>query len=391
MNSKERIEGTFKKKETDRIPVNHRQFSSKAASYLLGREAFVGGGIQQWREAKSYWEGWHDEYLERSFRDAIDIAILTNHDMIRITYWRYRTRPTRKVNEYTYLYEYGEEEDWLILRYDPRSEQAVISYLRPQELTLEDLRNEVKKSEKEISNYQPSQEDFFYEIKAQGMMGKEKAIEIRNAAILGIPPENIWFQAMLLDPGMVKAFISQQVERAKKNIEFLSEFGFRYFLGGHDFASQDGPIYSPQLFQKLILPGLKEISKICHSHNRYHLFASDGNLWPVADALFRESEIDGYYEVDRRAGMDLEKLRKQFPKLTLMGNVSSWTLSQGTQEDVKQECLSCLEVARKYGGIIVGCSNMIVPETPRANAEVMIETLRQETRIDETRDERREL
>ncbi len=288
---------------------------------------------------------------------------------------RYSTPPTRKINEYTYLYEYGEEKDWEVLRYDPKSEQAVISYLRPRGFTLGDLRSEVKKKEKEISSYQPSQEDFFYEIKAQRMLGKEKVIEIRTGVELGIPAEDIWLEAMLLDSGIVKALISQQVERAKKNIEFLCKFGFRYFLGGYDFTSQRGPIYSPQLFQKLILPGLKEISKICHRHNRYHLFASDGNLWPVGETLFRKSGIDGYYEVDRRAGMDLRELREKFPKLTLMGNISSWTLSQTSQEDVKEECLYCLEVAKKYSGVIVGCSNMIVSETPYENVEVMIETL----------------
>ena len=68
----------FEKKKTDRIPVNHRSFSSKIASYFLGREPFVGGGIEDWREAKFHKEGWHDEYLERSFQDAIDIAFLMN-------------------------------------------------------------------------------------------------------------------------------------------------------------------------------------------------------------------------------------------------------------------------------------------------------------------------
>ncbi len=73
--------------------------------------------------------------------------------------------------------------------------------------------------------------------------------------------------------------------------------------------------------------------------------------------------------------MDLRELREKFPKLTLMGNISSWTLSQTSQEDVKEECLYCLEVAKKYSGVIVGCSNMIVSETPYENVEVMIETL----------------
>lgn len=95
-NSKERIERTFNKKRTEKVPINHRGFSSKVASHILGRESFVGGGIQQWREAKSLWEGWHDEYLARSFQDAVDISILTGQDILRPQYWRYNIKPTRK-------------------------------------------------------------------------------------------------------------------------------------------------------------------------------------------------------------------------------------------------------------------------------------------------------
>ena len=47
MNSKERVDACFRKEKTDKIPVHHVGFSSKAASIILGREVFVGGGIQQ--------------------------------------------------------------------------------------------------------------------------------------------------------------------------------------------------------------------------------------------------------------------------------------------------------------------------------------------------------
>jgi len=183
---------------------------------------------------------------------------------------------------------------------------------------------------------------------------------------------------MLLDPSLVKALISQQVEVAKKNVEFLSKLGFHYFLGGLDFASEQGPMFSPKLFKELILPGLKKVSEICHQHNGYRLFASDGNLWPVADLLFKESGIDGEYEVDRKAGMDLEKLRKKYPDLTLMGNISSWTLSRGNKEDVKKEVLSCLKMAKEYKGIIVGVSNYVLPEIPVENVEEMLGVLEKE-------------
>ncbi|HIE14382.1 TPA: hypothetical protein EYP70_03830, partial [Candidatus Bathyarchaeota archaeon] len=94
------------------------------------------------------------------------------------------------------------------------------------------------------------------------------------------------------------------------------------------------------------------------------------------DDLFRRTGIDGYYEIDRRAGMDLEKLKKRFPNLVLVGNISSYTLTQGSKYDVVKEALSCLKVAKRYGGIIVGVSNAILPTTPIENVMAMIETVR---------------
>lgn len=376
MTSKERISATFQGKPTDRIPIQHIGFSSSVASQVLGREAYVGGGIQQWREAKAYWEGWHDEFLKRSFQDAMEISRVTEQDIVRLRYWRLDLKPTREIDKYTYLYEYGKEEEWKVLRYDPRSEQSAIFSFRPGERTLDDIKKQIKQMEKEVAEYKPKEKDFEFEIRARKNLGEQKPIRVMGVSI-GIPEmeATIWLEAMLTDPQFVKQYINLQVEIARKNIEFLVKYGFRYFFGGRDFASDRGPMYSPSLFRELILPGLKKVSQICHEKGTYHLFASDGNLWPVADALFDESGIDGEYEVDRRAGMDLKKLRERYPSLVLIGNISSITLHLGTEQEVIKETLSCIKIAKEKGGIVVGASNYLVPGTPKRNLEAMLETI----------------
>lgn len=377
MTGKKRILSVFQGKTTDKVPIHHIGFSSSIASQILGHEAHVGGGIQQWREAKAYWEGCHDEFLERSFQDALEISRITQQDIMRVSYWRLDHKPTRKMDEYTYLYEYGKEEEWKVLRYDPKTEQAHLFYFQPRDFTAEDIRKQVKQKEREVKKYKPEEKDYEFEIKTQQILGKEKVVRVGGVDV-GIPlrEATAWLEAMLIDPGVVKAYIDLQVEMARKNVEFLTKHGFRYFFGGSDFASEEGPFFSPSLFRELILPRIKKVSQICHEKGAYHLFASDGNLWPVADALFGESGIDGEYEIDRRAGMDLKRLREKFPHLTLIGNISSYTLHQGAEKEVKEEALSCLEFARKYGRIIVGVSNYIVPGTPLKNVMVMLETLK---------------
>jgi len=144
-------------------------------------------------------------------------------------------------------------------------------------------------------------------------------------------------------------------------------------LGGGDMASYKGPMYSPKAFRELIVPRLKRAVDACHEHGKYYFFASDGDLWPIADDLF--PIVDGFYEIDRRAGMDLKLLRERYPHLTLIGNISSHTLHLGTKEEVIEETLSCIEAAKEYGSIIVGCSNLIVSQTPEENLLAMLGTM----------------
>lgn len=192
MNSKGRIELTFKKNKTDKIPIHHRCFSSKVASFILGREAFVGGGIQQWREAKSLWENWHEEYLERSFKDAIELALVTNQDIIRPSYWRYNLKPTKKIDEYTYIYEYGDEKDWKILRYDPVSEQTNIFYYKNREITIEEIKKEVEEGDKRVSLYKPTEDDFYFSIKAQKILGEEYVVEVEVHLLVSLLEKQIY-------------------------------------------------------------------------------------------------------------------------------------------------------------------------------------------------------
>ena len=374
MNSQTRVQAAFQQAVTDRVPVMHLGFTSAIASALLGREAYVGGGIQQWREATALWHGEsaHQEFVERSFQDALDLALLCEHDIVRVRYWRYNHTPTKRFDENTFLYAEGSEENWKILRYSPDSEECTIADYRPRPET--PLEEQVKAEEAAAQLYQPDEQTFDLEIRAQRLVGHERVIRV-NAVPLGIPATTEWLEATLLRSDLVARYLDTQVIRATRNVEFLAPLGFRYFFGGGDFAANTGPMYSPRVFRALMLPRLQQISEVCHRCGGYHLFASDGNLWPVASDLFGAAGVDGYHEIDRRAGMDLGHLRACFPKLTLIGNISSHTVHVGSPKEVIDETLSCLEEARRSLGIIVGVSNYIVLGTPMSNVHAVLETI----------------
>ncbi len=377
MTSRRRVEAAAALKETDRIPIHHIGFCSEVASKLLGREAYVGGGIQQWREACALLKGAeaHQEYLERSYRDALDIAELTGQDVVRPSYWRMPQMPTRRVDENTILYGSGPEDGWFLLKYDAGSEQCVVQPCRERPQSFDSIAHDLRRQEKALESFRPDEAGIAAEIRAQREIGDDKLIRGAGAAV-GIPVAGIWFEAMAARPDLVKRYLDVQVAQAERQVPFLAGQGLTWLFGGGDMASNEGPMYSPRHFRELVLPRVCRIAEICHRHRCLFFFASDGNLWPVADALFGESGVDGYYEIDRRAGMDLRRLRERFPRLILLGNISSHTVHRGRPDEVIQETRACLDEARQCRGVIAGLSNYFVPGTPIANVEAVLDALR---------------
>ena len=375
---KERVKATFAGKQTDKIAVHHIGFSSAVASMILGREAFVGGGIQQWREATALWNGAdvHAEFLDRSHQDAFDLAMAIGNDIVRMEYWRLNTKPTRQLDDHTFLY--GDpEKQWQLRRFEPETELYQIVEQHPEQDDSRDmawLESYVDSVEQSLERFHPTVDSFSATQELIDRYGSRHTVRVAGGG-LGLPyAPLVWLEATLLRPDLVERYLNAQAERAARSIPYLAASGAEYLFGGSDFASNDGPFYSPKVFHQLMLPPLKRICEVCHQHGIRYLFASDGNLWPLADDLFGESGVDGYYEIDGRAGMDLATLRQRYPHLTQIGNISSHTLHLGSQEEVIAEVESCLKTARD-GGILVGVSNYLLPGTPSKNVETLLDRI----------------
>jgi len=91
----QRVAAAFEGGVPDRVPLYQAGFSSDVASRILGREAMVGGGHAQFREACAVWEGEaaHREFLERSFADAAELCRRLELDVIRTAYWAHARAP----------------------------------------------------------------------------------------------------------------------------------------------------------------------------------------------------------------------------------------------------------------------------------------------------------
>ncbi len=377
MTGRERVLATLEGRFSDRVPVMHGSFSSRIASHILGRPAYVGGGMQQWREATALWNGpdAHAEFLARSIRDAVDIALACGHDMIRPSYWRDRRKPAKRIDELTFRYEQADG-SWEVKQLDAATElYNVIDSSPAPERTFDGLEKEIEEAEDAAAKYQPTEADFYETLEVFRRCGDRYAVR-SGGPWTSIQPEHPFLlEAALLRPDLIERYLDAQVVTSLKAVGFLAKRGLRAFFGGGDMASDLGPMYSPRVFRDLLLPRVRKISDFCHSIGGFHFFGTDGNLWPLADDFYGASGIDGHYEFDRKAGMDIRKLHARFPRVTMFGNISSYTLHVGAVKQVIDETRACMEEAKETGKVVAGCSNIIISETPPENLKALLETV----------------
>jgi len=374
----ERVIATFEKRKLDRIAIYHSGFSSRVGSGLLGRECYSGGGINQWREATALWNGpdAHAEFVAHTTQDARDLAKVAHCDLIRIGYWRMAAKPAKKIDEHTFFY--GDPDgDYSVRQLDPVTElyQEIEKRDSAAPRTMEDIESIVVASEKALDRYQPGPESFRAQFEAREYFGPDYEIPSMGYGLAVSNRDLLWIEAVAARPDLVERHLECQCVRQCRIIEAQKDMPFRIIMGGGDFCGKHGPNYSPKFFHEVMMPRLKRMSDTAHKYGKYTVFATDGNVWPVADDLFDAAGTDGFHEIDRLAGMDHWRLRERHPKLTCFGNISTITLHLGTKDDVIRECRDNAEAALQLGGVLCGVSNQVVPLAPIENVITMIETL----------------
>ena len=124
----------------------------------------------------------------------------------------------------------------------------------------------------------------------------------------------------LTEPEFVKEvgrmFVSYQKELHRRAIEA----GVEIVILGDDYAHKLGTIMSPQHFKEFILPGLREVVENVKACGAYCVKHTDGNVWEIMDDIVNCS-VDGVGSLEPGADMDLARVKKMYPEVTVVGNV----------------------------------------------------------------------
>ena len=162
--------------------------------------------------------------------------------------------------------------------------------------------------------------------------------------------------------------------------ELEISWGCEIVAMGGDVSCDKGPFCSPRHYRDLILPTIEEHVRLIHERGALAAYTSDGNHWPIRDDFFFHSGIDGYLEVDKAAGMTMERLYDEGvdQKVCIIGNIDArHALCVGTPEEVRREVRRCLEVGhRRPGGHILHTSHSVHEDVRPENYLAMVDEYR---------------
>jgi len=191
----------------------------------------------------------------------------------------------------------------------------------------------------------------------------------------GIRDLNKWMMAHIEHPEYIKEFFDMQVEIQIKNLKLYYEAVRNRIsviaISGTDFGSQNGLIFSPEIYRKLYKPYHKIFNDWVHKNTEWKVFFHTcGSIVDIMEDLI-EIGVDIINPVQyTAAGMDLEFLKDKFGERIVFwgGGINPQkTFPFGTTEEVKSETKKNVGILSKNGGYICSAVHNIQINTPVEN------------------------
>jgi uroporphyrinogen-III decarboxylase len=177
---------------------------------------------------------------------------------------------------------------------------------------------------------------------------------------------------MALDRQLAERLIGEVGEFCLEfNRRYLAAFGARAHLyaAWDDVAGQDGIMFSPALFRRYFQPLYRDMIAEVHRYGLLFSFHCCGSVHQVLPLMI-DAGIDIFDVVQTSArDMDLATIRARYGHhIAISGAIDvQQLLVSGTPAQVADEVRRALDLWGLDGGLILGPSHEMVPETPIAN------------------------
>jgi len=197
------------------------------------------------------------------------------------------------------------------------------------------------------------------------------AVQQRGNAVLWFTLNGFfWFPRQLLgiEPHLYSFYDQPELlhemntDLAKWNLRIIEDIcsvctpDFMTFA--EDLSYNNGPMLSQVQFDEFLKPYYAQLIPLLKRHNIIPIVDSDGDVTMPAP-WFEAAGIEGILPLERQAGVDIAKLRTEYPHLKFIGHFDKLTMHRG-EAAMRTEFERLLPTA-VAGGFLISCDHQTPP------------------------------
>jgi uroporphyrinogen decarboxylase len=132
-----------------------------------------------------------------------------------------------------------------------------------------------------------------------------------------------------------------------------------WFFIWEDMCFKSGPLISPALFREFLLPRYQRLTSALRQNGCKHIMVdSDGDMRQLVP-LWLEGGVNITFPWETQFGLDITEVRRQYPKLGIIGGVNKFALAHGREAIDKEleKVPFMLESGRYIPGLDHGVPN----------------------------------
>ncbi len=216
----------------------------------------------------------------------------------------------------------------------------------------------------------------------QAMNGKSEPLSLSVGSFYGFLREWVGSERILYmfydDPGLIEDMMEQVLYLETEVIKrVLKDIKVQQAVFWEDMCYKAGPLISPAMVRKFMMPRYKKITDLLHSYGVDVIFLdSDGNVEQLVP-LWLEVGINFIWPFEVAAGNDAVALRKKYGKdLIIGGTIDKRALIKG-KEAIREEVMSKVPFLLETGGYFPSVDHLVPPDVTFENYCYYINLMRE--------------
>jgi len=179
-------------------------------------------------------------------------------------------------------------------------------------------------------------------------------------------------------PDLMKEINHDLTQYYKKLLEVVySLIKPQFMTFAEDMSYNHGPMLSKEQYDEFMLPYYQELIPTIQAHGTRVFIDTDGFVEPLIP-WFLEGGIEGILPLERMAGVDVNRIRENFPELFMIGGFDKTVMKNGEQA-MRTEFERILPAIRS-GRYIPSVDHQTPPDVTMENYKIYLKLLREYTK-----------